>query len=95
MNDDVPLSWLEPGTLPAAGPTLAGTGIPAHCGGMDSGLLVWPTLVVLALCLAAWARYAMERNSLDEVRADIRRPAVLTGLLLILLVAVSIVSATE
>ena len=60
---------------------------------MNSAFLVWPAVVVLALAVAAWARYVMDRNSEDEVQADIRRPVVLSAVLLLLVVAVSVYSS--
>ena len=60
---------------------------------MNSAFLVWPAVVVLALCVMSWGKWVMDRNSDEEVTADIRRPAVLTALLVVLIVAVSVYSS--
>ena len=53
--------------------------------------LVWVGVVVLALCISSWAKYVVNRNSIEEREAHLMAPLVLTGLLVVLVVAVSII----
>ena len=53
-------------------------------------VLVWVGVVALALCLASWGKYVVDRNSVEEREAHLKAPLVLTGLLVVVVAAVSI-----
>ena len=56
-------------------------------------IFVWVGVVVLALCVASWAKYVVNRYSVEEVEAHLMAPLVLTGLLVVVVAAVSILDS--
>jgi hypothetical protein len=55
-------------------------------------VLVWTGVVLLAVTAAAWAKYVMDRNSVEERTPRIGPPAVLTALLAVVVVAIAVMS---
>ena len=56
-----------------------------------ANVLVSVGVVALALCLASWAKYVVNRNSVEEVEAHLMTPVVLTGVLVVVVAAVAII----
>jgi hypothetical protein len=52
--------------------------------------VVWGGVVVLGLALASWAKFAIDRNSVDEREAHLVPPVVLTGIFLFLVVVAAV-----
>jgi hypothetical protein len=57
-------------------------------------VLMWISIILLALAVASWGKYAVERNSVDEVPPPrLSRPLVLTGGFVLFLVATLVAQA--
>jgi hypothetical protein len=67
---------------------------PAHSGGMVV-VLTWIGIIALAVCVASWAKYVINRNSADEVEARIDRPVILTGIFVVALAAALVAQALQ
>lgn len=76
---------LGPGRKALAGPGAGGRVLTM------ADVLVWVGVVLLALCLASWAKYVVNRYSVEEREAHLMAPLVLTGLLVVVVAAVSII----
>lgn len=57
--------------------------------------LTWVGVATLALCVASWAKYAVDRNSVDERDPRLHRPLVWTGVLTVVIVVVSVLSSAQ
>ena len=55
---------------------------------------MWTAFGVIALTMAAWAKYVMDRNSAEERTPRIVPPVVLTVLLVVLITGVAFMSDT-
>ena len=57
-------------------------------------VLTWTSIILLALAVASWGKYAVERNSTYEVPAPkLSRPLALTGGFVVFLVAALVAQA--
>ncbi len=57
-------------------------------------LLTWASIILMALAVASWGKYAVERNSSDEVPTPkLRWPMALTGGFVVFLVAALVAQA--
>ena len=58
------------------------------------GVLTWTATILLALAVASWGKYPVERNSSDEVPAPrLSWPIGLTGAFVVFLVATLVAQA--